>query len=536
MSSCAPRNIVLVGFMGAGKSTVGQLLAESLRMPLVDTDALVESRTGVSIARLFATQGERAFRTIEASVVQEVTQGRGQVIATGGGAVADASSLECMLAGNLVVWLTAPLDVLVERAQRQGQRPLLESAADLQQLFKERVQYYAQAHLAVSAEAAPERIAETIGAYWEMARRGGMRMRSVSVHVNDRTYPIHVGTDLLRRSHELIPLAPTRALLVTDSNVAPLYGERVLCSLRNGGWEIQQVVFPAGEERKTLETLGTLYEACVKADLSRDSAIIALGGGVSGDMAGLVAATYLRGVALIQIPTTFLSQVDASVGGKVAVNLDAGKNLVGTFYQPQVVIADVATLGSLHERQLLSGLAEVIKHGLIADVDLFQLLEERLPAILLRTPEELSHCVIRSCQIKGRIVEADEKETSARREVLNFGHTVGHALEAATGYVEYTHGEAVAVGMVTAARLSQVLAAFPAEQLKRLVALLRRAGLPVSASKVSVEELLLAARRDKKVRAGQLRMVLVPRIGEAAAGVVVTQGQLSEALEWQRQL
>ncbi|MGI6609325.1 MAG: 3-dehydroquinate synthase [Limnochordia bacterium] len=532
-----PRNIVLVGFMGAGKSTVGRLLANALGMSLCDTDAQIVERTGLGIPQIFAEFGEPFFRRVEATVVQHAARASGQVIATGGGALANAESLCSLLQGNLVVWLTGPVDMLLVRARRQGDRPLLDRSAQsgLKKLYAARVEQYAEAHLMVGADAPAESIAETIQHYWELACQGGVAVRSVPVRCGNQSYAVHVGSNLLQRCHEFVTSSPARVLLITDSNVAPLYSGRVLASLGQGGWDVERVVFPAGEEHKTLQTLESLYEACVRAGLSRDGLVVALGGGVTGDVAGLVAATYMRGVPLVQIPTTLLAQVDASVGGKVAVNLRQGKNLVGAFYQPQAVIADTTVLCSLPQRELLSGLAEVIKHGVMADESLLRFTEEHLPDILTRDPEVLGHCVYCSCVIKGAVVGIDEKETG-KREVLNFGHTVAHALETVTAYRTYTHGAAVAVGMVTAGRLSCLAGGWSAADLDRLLAVLRRAGLPVSAPRVSIDELLAAVERDKKVRAQQLRMVLSPRLGSAEAGVPVTRQQLREALQWQQKL
>lgn len=526
-----PRNIALVGFMGAGKSTVGRLLADALGMSFCDTDDQIVERTGLGIPQIFAEFGEPFFRRVEAAVVQEAAQGSGRVIATGGGALEDEESLFYLLQDSLVVWLTGPLDMLLERAQRQGNRPVLDGlqTAHLERLYVARAKNYSRAHLVVGAHVPPESIAQTIQRYWERAYRGGVAVRSVPVQCGDHGYAVHVGTGLMERCHEFLTCSPTQALLIADSNVASLYGTRVLAALRQGGWSAECAVFPAGEEHKTLQTLETLYGACVRAGLSRDSLIVALGGGVTGDIAGLVAATYMRGVSFAQIPTTLLAQVDASVGGKVAVNLPQGKNLVGTFYQPQVVIADTGALCSLPERELLSGVAEVIKHGVIADESLLEFTEEHLTDILARDPEALGHCVHSSCLIKAAVVEVDEKE-AGKREVLNFGHTVAHALETVTDYRTYTHGEAVAVGMMTAARLSYLAGGWSASDLDRLQVLLRRAGLPVSAPQVDIDELLAAVERDKKVRAKQLRMVLSPRIGRAEAGVPVTRGQLRRAL------
>lgn len=532
-----PRNIVLIGFMGAGKSTVGRILAGSLSMPFVDVDAHVQARAGLSIPQLFSNQGEGYFRRLEAEIVQEVVGGSGQVVATGGGAVSDPVSLAAMLDGNLVVWLTAPLPLLVERASRQGERPLLVGEGAIERSasrYATRVPFYSQACLAIRADASPTDIAGVIERYWNLARAGGVSVRDIEVRLAEQAYRVHVGVGLLEQIPLLLPPErDCRGLVVTDDEVADLYGSKVLRILRSAGWQVELTSFPAGEDYKTLDTLRQLYSAFIGAGLSRDSVVIALGGGVVGDVAGLGAATFLRGVPFVQLPTTFLAQVDASVGGKVAVNLPEGKNLVGAFYQPKAVLADIATMTSLPHRELLSGLAEVIKHGLIADPELFQFVEDHLPDILARDPEALVHCVVRSCEIKGAIVEADEKEVD-RREVLNFGHTVGHAVEAISGYGQYAHGEAVAIGMVAAARLSCHVG-LPKEDLDRLCNLLRRAGLPLSAPHLPVDRLLEAMQRDKKVRLGQERLVLVPRIGQAQPGIVVQRDQLRAVLSWQQQ-
>ncbi|NLN18696.1 MAG: 3-dehydroquinate synthase [Firmicutes bacterium] len=539
MPSCGRslHNLVLVGFMGAGKSTVGRLLSDALGMPFCDTDTLIVERVGMSIPQIFAEQGEPYFRRVEAEVVQEVARESGRVIATGGGALADPETLSVLLRDNLVVWLAAPLEVLLARARSEGNRPLLVEVSQdrVRRLYESRMPQYAQAHLVVRADDSPERLAKIIQGHWKFKRRGEAAARQVKIDAGHDGYTVHVGSNLLECFPELVPCLPGQGLLITDSNVAPLYAERAMAALRRGGCHVRQVVIPAGEEFKNLQTLESLYEACVSAGLSRDGLIVALGGGVTGDIAGLTAATYMRGIPWLQIPTTLLAQVDASVGGKVAVNLKQGKNLVGAFYQPRAVIADTDVLCSLPERELLSGLAEVIKHGVMAEEDLFRFVEEHLQDILNRDPNALGHCVYRSCVIKGAVVESDEKETGLR-EILNFGHTVAHALESVTGYTEYTHGEAVAIGMVTAGRLSHMVGGWSGADVERLIALLRRAGLPISAPHVSIDELLQAVEHDKKVRAGQIRMVLSQRFGSAPTGSAVSRSQLREALEWQRGL
>ncbi len=516
-----PSNIALVGFMGAGKTTVGQAVARALGMDFVDTDTLVEEAAGAAVSAIFAEQGEPEFRRLEAAVVQEAARqvgaGQGKVIATGGGAVADGQTLATLKRHCLVIWLDAPFPTMLQRAVAGGQRPLLagpEAAERAEQLYQERQPLYAQAHAVVAAAASDAAVAQIVRLWRGLPRQADRQV--MQVHTGQRDYAIHTGSWLLPDLPAFIPGPAGRALVVADSNVAPLYGKQVAGVLRHAGWTVEIAVFPAGEEHKNLDTLRDLYAACAAARLDRGSFIVAVGGGVTGDIAGLLAATWLRGIPLVQVPTTLLAQVDASLGGKVAVDLPEGKNLVGAFYQPWAVVADTSSLLSLPRRQLLSGLVEVIKHGAIADIELFAFVEENLAAILQGDQQALAWCVERSCAIKGAVVAEDEREAGLR-EILNFGHTTAHAIETVTGYTAWTHGEAVAAGMVVAARLSQACG-LPAAAMERLAALLERAGLPAGVPDLPPAALLDAMYRDKKTRHGQLRFVLLPRLGAALAG------------------
>jgi 3-dehydroquinate synthase len=310
--------------------------------------------------------------------------------------------------------------------------------------------------------------------------------------------------------------AGSPAAVVTDPVVGAFYRDRLMAALAKGapGLRVAWIEVPAGEGAKRLSELERLYHQFAGVPLDRRSVVVAFGGGVVGDLAGFAAATYLRGIDLIQVPTTLLAQVDASVGGKTGIDLPEGKNLVGAFHQPRRVIADLETLQTLPAAQLRAGLAEVIKYGVIADPSLLDILEAQREPILAGEPAALEELVVRSCRIKAEVVAGDERETG-RRAILNFGHTIGHALEAATGYGEYLHGEAVAIGMVAAARLSCRLAGLPAGEARRLEELMRAYGLPSAPRKpVAPERLLEAARRDKKARAGDVHFVLANRLGE----------------------
>jgi 3-dehydroquinate synthase len=313
--------------------------------------------------------------------------------------------------------------------------------------------------------------------------------------------------------------------------VASRYAKAALTSLKKAGFEPGLISVPGGEPSKSLAVVQKCYDAMAKHRLERQSFVVALGGGVVGDLAGFVAATYLRGIPFVQVPTTLLAQVDSSVGGKVGVNLKAGKNLVGAFYQPRVVLCDLNTLRTLPKRELRAGLAEVIKYGIIYDAALFERLERELPALIDLKPELLADVVARCCEVKAAVVEQDETE-SGLRQILNFGHTIGHAIEAVSGYGKYLHGEAIAIGQVAAARLSGALLNAPALDVERVRDLFVRAGLPtgIHLKQTHMKRLIAAMRLDKKVSGGEIRFVLMERIGSVKWGEKVPLELVEEVL------
>jgi 3-dehydroquinate synthase len=346
-------------------------------------------------------------------------------------------------------------------------------------------------------------------------------MRTVKVSLGQRSYVIRVGNGLLTlvgRECRRLGLG-RRCAIITDENVAPRYAEAVEKSLMAAGFSPLRITLPAGEKSKSLKTVAACYDQLAAHRLERKSFIVALGGGVVGDLAGFVAATYLRGIALVQIPTTLLAQVDSSVGGKVGVNLKAGKNLVGSFHQPRLVLCDLTTLQTLPPRELRAGLAEVIKYGIIYDAALFRQLEKQMPRLLKLDAGLMGAVVARCCAIKAEVVSQDETETG-RRAILNFGHTIGHAIEAITAYGQYLHGEAIAIGQVAAAWLSTRLAGLPPAEVPRIRDLFVRAGLPVelALSEARWRRLEAAMRLDKKVSGGEIKFVLAEKIGRTAWG------------------
>jgi len=338
-------------------------------------------------------------------------------------------------------------------------------------------------------------------------------MQTLNVSLGERSYPILIGSNLLQSQTLLAAHIPAGdVLLVSNTVVAPLYAERVRRALP--GRRMIDVILPDGESHKSLASASRIFDVMIANRIGRDAVVAALGGGVVGDLAGFVAACYQRGIDFVQLPTTLLADVDSAVGGKTAVNHPGGKNMIGAFHQPRAVIIDTDVLVSLPARELRAGLAEVIKYGLIRDAIFFEWLESHIDALLARDPLALTHAIARSCAIKAEIVSRDERE-QGERALLNLGHTFGHAIEAATGYVEWLHGEAVAMGLVVAADLSQRLGQLDARDLRRLVALLERAGLPVQAPQIGAERLFDYMRVDKKVKTGRVRLVLLRGIGAA---------------------
>ncbi len=342
-------------------------------------------------------------------------------------------------------------------------------------------------------------------------------MRVVQVPLEDRSYPIYIGknmfSDLGRALLEKVK--PGQVLLVSDENVFPLYGGRLIEALDNSGFTVTPVVIPAGEESKSLAWVETLYTRALEAGLDRSGLFMALGGGVVGDLTGFAAATYLRGIPFVQIPTTLLGQVDSSVGGKVAVNHTLGKNLIGAFYQPKLVWVELSVLETLPEREFLAGAAEVIKYGIIMDEAFFSYLEENWQAFIAKDPEVMAEVIAVCCELKTRVVVEDEREAGLRG-ILNFGHTLGHALEAATSYSFYLHGEAVLAGMQMAVYIAENKGVLASAEAARLKAFFSRIGLKQPPATISTEQVMAALRFDKKREGETMVFVLPQQIGQVA--------------------
>ncbi len=355
-------------------------------------------------------------------------------------------------------------------------------------------------------------------------------MQTVNVDLAERSYPILIGENLLDRADLFRPhLASANVAIVTNPLVGKHYLQRLVSTLQTLGIQPIVITLPDGEAYKTAATLQLIYDALLQNRCDRKTTLIALGGGVIGDMCGYAAATYQRGIPFIQIPTTLLAQVDSSVGGKTGINHPLGKNMIGAFYQPKLVVADTTTLNSLPDRELSAGLAEVIKYGLLGDEKFFNWIEMHCEKLLTRDTNALTYAIQRSCEMKAEIVAADERE-SGRRALLNYGHTFGHAIEAAMGYGNWLHGEAVAAGMVMASQLSSKMGMISAADVARIVALLQRAKLPIKPPKISAEEMLRWMQSDKKNQAGKIHFILLLRLGAAYIEANVKQIDLDQTL------
>ena len=500
-------NVILTGFMGTGKSCVGRAVAQRLGRPFVDMDVEIEARAGKSISAIFAQEGESAFRVLEAQLCRELSGRQGLVIATGGGALVDVGNRRRMMACGPVFCLACDADGILSRLTEMQDRPLLDVGdrkKEIERLLSLRQDAYA---------AIPRQIDTTHLSLEQVATRVIQEAVSILLPVRHPggRYLIHVGPGLLERVGSLVQdsVSGDRIAVVTHPTVAAHYLAPALRSLRQAGMAPFVCTIPDGEQHKTLDTVAALYAQFVDRGLDRSGAVLALGGGVVCDVAGFAAATYMRGVPVFQVPTTLLSMVDASVGGKTGVDLPQGKNLVGAFKQPALVVIDPDVLTTLPRTEVASGMAELIKHGVIADHELFEELESS-------TVQLGSRWIARSLQVKIDVVQQDPFERGLRA-VLNLGHTTGHALEQVSGF-RLRHGEGVSIGMVAAARIAVAMGMAEPLLPKRIAGVLAAYDLPVACPSTTgmsfdPDALWEAMNRDKKKRGKTLRWVLPRAIG-----------------------
>lgn len=521
------RVISLIGAMGSGKSEVARALAARLGWQFCDADAVIAARAGRSIPEIFREEGEPRFRMMERAAIRDVVRGRHRVIATGGGAVLSAQNRRLLVAAGPVFYLRAPIHVLLDRIGADPGRPLLgdDPRASLERLVAEREPLYVQTGEPVDAARPVEAVVDDI--LDRLARR--MR-RVVRVEIGERSYDVLVGSGILSLlGFDLQRLGiGGRVALVTQRPLMRRFGAQVTRALEGWGLVVHPMLVPLGERAKSLRQASALIDVMGEAGFGRSDAIIAMGGGVVGDLAGFAAGIYMRGVPLIHVPTTLLAQIDSSIGGKTAVNHPRAKNLVGVFHQPALVAADLEVLGSLPPRERRAGMAEAVKYGMILDRDLFEWLEHNQAAGSLDGTTALEEMVFRCAALKARVVSADEFERGPR-EVLNYGHTVGHAIEAAMPG-QFVHGEAISVGMRVEGQVAVRLHLFDAEDANRQDALLDALGLPITLPRGPVEPLMAAMRLDKKRRDGRIRCTLPEGIGRARLGVEVPESLMQEVI------
>jgi shikimate kinase/3-dehydroquinate synthase len=536
----AGRPIVLVGMMGSGKTSIGKRLAQRLGVAFVDSDQEIEAAHRLSINEIFASHGEPYFRDGERRVLARLIGEGERVIATGGGAFIDQRTRALIRERAVSVWLHAEFEVLMRRVRKRPTRPLLQNPDPegvMRRLIDERYPIYAEAHLAAHSRDAPhdaivDEIVAALGAHLADQGKFAQNMTTIAippaatrvgVTLGARSYDILIGPDLIATAGERIAeVAPGASVfVVTDANVGAIWLPPLLDSLERVGVRHGHIILPAGESTKDYAHFQALCEAALAARVERGDLLVALGGGVIGDLTGFAAASLRRGMGFVQIPTTVLSQVDSSVGGKTGINSAHGKNLIGAFHQPVLVLADTGSLATLPPREFAAGYAEVVKYGLIDRPDFFDWLEKHWPEVFGRGPE-LDHAIALSCEAKAAVVARDETE-QGDRALLNLGHTFGHALEKIVGYESRTlvHGEGVAIGMACAFRFSAREGFCPPASAERVEAHLRTVGLPTRIQQASpgwnfgVEDIVNAMAQDKKVKRGALTFILARDIGQS---------------------
>ncbi|RMD60242.1 MAG: 3-dehydroquinate synthase, partial [Nitrospirae bacterium] len=504
--------IVLTGFMATGKSSTGRELAKRLGYEFVDTDELIVEREGMSIKEIFEKKGEPYFRELEKRIVKEVSKRDSVVIAPGGGAIKDEENMRALKRNGIMICLRAePEEILRRVKSEEGVRPLLnvpDPLSEIKRLLREREKFYREADFSLDTD---DKDVDTV--VDEIIKKLGLYAHRVHVGLGKRSYDIFVSRDLIGKIGIYTKaFRPTKVAVISNPNVFSIYGDALIHALKEEDIDYETFLIPDGEQYKDLFWVSYLYDKMLGSKLDRGSVLIALGGGVIGDITGFVASTYMRGISYIQLPTTLLAQVDSSVGGKTGVNHPLGKNMIGSFWQPSLVIIDINTLKTLPEREFRAGMAEVIKYGVIYDNLLFEALRKKREEIL-ELSDELIHIIRRCCQIKSEVVSKDEREEGLRA-ILNFGHTIGHAIEAATGYTSLLHGEAIAIGMCMAAELSVELGLLNRASANMIKELIDAYGLPTEIrEEFSIDTIMEVMRIDKKFYSGSLRFVLLEDIG-----------------------
>jgi 3-dehydroquinate synthase len=534
------KHLYLIGNMGSGKTTVGNLLAERWNLPLYDIDRLVEQETGQSISEIFQHQGEARFRDLESAILREVARQPCGVVATGGGIVLSEANRAIMRQSGWMVYFKASPETLWKRLRKSRDRPLLQTASPretLEAVMQVREPLYQEADWVVEVDSlTPAQVADAVARAYRATPDAPLCVPVLPGQPYG--YSVHITPGMLSRAAQVVleQRRPTRVALLTHP---PLMGwaEFVQTQFEAAGVPTHVICLRSGERIKSLRTAERLYEQLLQAGLDRNSLLMTLGGGVLGDLGGFVAATYMRGIPYVQLPTTLLAQVDSSVGGKVAIDLPQGKNLVGAFHQPVAVLIDPEVLQTLPARHWRNGFAEMLKYGIALHRGLWRRLQTMLeggiisPKRIQKDASEWTLPIAQCVNLKAQIVSEDERDLSGRRALLNFGHTVGHAIEAALGYRGWLHGEAIAAGMMAEAELGRILGITPDEATDALRTAIAQAGLPTHLpAEIAAETLLEAMRHDKKRVGDSLSVVLLRDTGSACLEPNIPIGAIQEAL------
>lgn len=527
------KNIFLIGFMGTGKSAIGRILAKMSGYEFFDSDEEIEKKAGMTIKDIFSQQGESHFRKLESEAIADLANRSNCVIATGGGVVLSSRNMETLRSNGTIISLKAKPEVILERIDKTDGRPLLEvnnPYNTIHEILNTRKGLYKGDLILDTSYMNPEEAAIRINAFVNSEKQSSRLTIDFARGACEIVSGSHLIDDLNKFIGAVYPKG--KVLIISSPAIHGLWGSKLMDTL-NGCYPLDWCLIPDGEEYKNIENLSKIYDKATEMKLERDSLIIGFGGGVIGDITGFAASTFMRGIPYIQIPTTLLSQSDSSIGGKTAINYKEGKNLIGSFYQPKMVIADTSLLVTLPPIEFRNGLAEVIKYGMICDYEFFEYLENKLDKILQLDQEAVSYIIRKSCSIKASIVQQDEMDHGPRM-LLNYGHTIGHAIEAATDYRLFRHGEAVSLGMEGAAYIAAAMGIINGNYRSRQSKLLAGAGLPIRFPYMNIEKVFNLMKNDKKSQKGHLRFVLPKSPGDSAVFGNITEDCIKNALDYLR--
>ena len=514
-------NLILIGFMGSGKDSVGMEIAKNTNLSFLSMDDHIVLKEKRTINDIFKKSGEEYFRKIEKKTLKEIKNIKNAVIATGGGVVKDKENQKILSKMGKVVYLYTDLTAVKNRLENDKTRPLIKNRDNIIKIYNERMKkgLYEFADVKIdTSEITPKEVVKRILKNLKgKAKPTKKNVEKYKVKTESKEYPIYIGCNIFEENNSQInlELKSDKAAIISNPLVGALYINELEKILIEEGVKPSICIIPDGEKYKTFDTIKKIFDMLLEKNMDRSSTIIVLGGGVVGDIGGFVASTLKRGISLIHIPTSLIAQVDSSIGGKTGFDHPLGKNMIGTFYQPDTVLIDIRKLLTLPEKEFKNGLAEVIKYGITKDATLFDMLERKKVEILNRDIELLSKIVTRCVKIKKEVVEEDEKEEKGIREVLNYGHTIGHIIETLSGYSKYSHGEAVAMGMVKEAELALKENLLNKNDFSRIKNLIEKYELPSAIPKsIKNDEMKKCVAQDKKVRKGKIRLPVPTGIGK----------------------